>query len=526
MALGLEIVFFRLVDALMRSNSYTFGHVLGLYLLLFGAGAAVGSRLVRRTSRPDRWFLGLQFGVGLTALAGVLVLVEGPSRIGVGGPFESYFSVDGYNIGGYRFDSAKEVGRLLFAHLAGPLLIMAAPVLAMGASFPFVQALVAQRMTTLGRRTGLLLFSNIVGNVAGALVVGFVLFDALGTSGTLRTLAGLLLLPGLAVAWQSTPRARRLALAGGAVAAVTAAIAVFPDNRALWAYFHSAPIDAFTLAEDRACVTSLKDTGEEELLFINATSQNGYPYDDFHVLIGLLPALLHDRPERAMAVGLGIGATPYGMSRDPRLGRLDVVEICGTQRDLLEGLGREGSFESARLFDDPRVNVQVGDGRKFLLSSDERFDVVTVDVLRPQSAFSGNLYSVEFYELVRSRLAEGGMMAQWVATPRTLNSATAVFPYVMAFTVDSYGGSQFFVATEEPIEFDRERILARLDAIDPATAFSPVQAGSISAFLSTVDPVPVQAGGPSGVVAEDQLNRDLAPRDEYFLNNPLDVGSR
>ena len=521
-ALGLEIVFFRLVDALMRSNSYTFGHVLCLYLLLFGTGAAVASRLVGRTTRPDRWFLGIQFGVGVLALVGPLALVELPKLLGVYGPFESHFAIDGYNVGGYRFDSVREIARVGFVHLFGPLIIMGAPVLAMGAAFPFVQRLVAERVDTLGRRTGLLLLANIAGNVTGTLLVGFVLIDALGTSGTLRLLAALLLLPGLA-AVAMAPARRRPALGAGVLALLLGLVAVFPTNFRLWAYFHSAPHDEFALSEDRACVNALKKVEGEDFLFINATSQNGHPFDDFHVLVGLLPALLHPDPQRAMAVGLGIGATPYGMSRDPRLGHLDVVEICGGEIDLLRVLARRGAVEVDRLLTDPRVDIHVGDGRKFLLSSDERFDVLTVDVVRPQAAFSGNLYSVEFYELLRSRLDGDGVVSQWLATPRVLNSATEVFPHVMRFIVPSYEGSQFMVASQKPIVFDRAAVLDRWRALQPSAMFSPAQAASIAEFLSTVEPGEVSTVRRIG---DDGLNHDLAPRDEYFLNNSPDVQIR
>jgi spermidine synthase/MFS family permease len=519
-ALGLETIFFRLVDALMRSNSYTFGHVLSLYLLLFGVGAAVASRLVGRARRPDRWFLGIQFAVGVLALVGPLVLVELPRRLGVYGPFKAHFAIDGYNVGGYRFDSFQEILRVGFVHLGGPLLIMGLPVLAMGASFPFVQRLVAERVDTLGRRTGLLLLANIAGNVTGTLLVGFVLIDALGTSGTLRLLAGLLLLPGLAAAATAQRDWRRPALGAGAAALLLGLVSVFPSNVRLWAYFHSAPLDDFALAEDRACVNALKKVEGEEFLFINATSQNGYPFDDFHVLVGLLPALLHPDPQRAMAVGLGIGATPYGMSRDPRLEHVDVVEICGGEVDLLRLLAERGAPEMQRLLADPRVDIHVGDGRKFLLSSHERFDVLTVDVVRPQSAFSGNLYSVEFYRLLRSRLAGDGLVAQWIATPRVLNSATEVFPHVLRLSVASYDGSQFMVASEQPIVFDRAAVLERFRALEPTLAFSPAQVASITHFLTTVDPGEVSV---VRRIDEDGLNRDLAPRDEYFLNNPPSV---
>ncbi|MDQ4068468.1 MAG: fused MFS/spermidine synthase, partial [Actinomycetota bacterium] len=526
-ALGLELVFFRTVDALMRSNSYTFGHVLALYLLLFGTGAAIASRLVTRTSRPDRWFLGIQFCVGVAALVGLLALVELPKRLGVYGPFESHFAVDGYNVGGYRFDSAREILRVVFVHLAGPLLIMGAPVLAMGASFPFVQRLVSERVDTLGRRTGLLLLTNIAGNVAGTLLVGFVLIDRLGTSGTLKLLAGVLLLPGLAAAALAPPGWRRPALAGCAVVVLGALVAAFPSNKRLWAYFHSAPLDEFALSEDRACVNAMKKVEGDDFLFINATSQNGHPFDDFHVLVGLLPTLLHPEPGKAMALGLGIGATPYGMSRDGRLDELEVVEICGGELDILRVLASRGAVEIDRLLNDPRIGIHVGDGRKFLLGTDERYDLLTVDVVRPQAAFSGNLYSVEFYELLRSRLAPGGLVSQWMPTPRTLNSASEVFPHVLRFSVASYQGSNFYVASEQPITFDREKVLARWRALQPEQAFPPEQVESITRFLTTVEPVKIgSAPGPPVRLSEEDLNRDLAPRDEYFLNNRTVVKTR
>ncbi|MFN2507092.1 MAG: fused MFS/spermidine synthase [Acidimicrobiales bacterium] len=529
-ALGLEVVFFRIVDGLMRSNSYTFGHVLTLYLLLFGAGAALGSRFVARAARPAQWFLRLQFSVGLAALAGVLILVEVPDLLGVEGPLRRHFAIDGYNVGEYKFSPPSELLRLLFVHVFGPLLVMGLPVLLMGATFPFVQAIVADRFDTLGRRTGLLLFANVVGNVVGTLVVGFVLIDALGTSGTLRLLAAALLVPGVAAALLARNGRRRLTLGAATVGVMALAVGLFPSNRELWVFFHSAQDKRFALSEDRACVNALRRDEDQEILFINATSQNGYPYDDFHVLIGLLPALVHPRPAQAMAVGLGIGATPYGMSLDSRVADLDVVELCGGEIDLLRGLAAKGSPENQQLFADDRIDLHVGDGRKYLLSADRPFDILTVDVVRPHSAFSGNLYSVDFYRLIRERLRPDGLLAQWIPSARSINSATEVFPYVMGFAVPSYGNSEFFLASPQPFEFDRKLIQQRFESTLAASASRYVlpaeRLASIRQFLSTIEPVNIAWEGEVGPVVEGQVNRDLFPRDEYFLNNPFEVPRR
>ena len=237
------------------------------------------------------------------------------------------------------------------------------------------------------------------------------------------------------------------------------------------------------------------------------------------MLIGLTPALLHPDPARAMAVGLGIGATSYGMAQDPRLDRVDTVEICGGQIELLDRLGRAGSFESRRLLADPRVHLRVGDGRKFLLRGTDRYDVLTVDTLRPQSAYSGNLYSSEFYELIASRLTDDGLFSQWTPTPRALETMRRVFPYVQVFPVASYN-SAFAVASLQPFAFDARQAADRVAALAPGS-FTPSQQNSLKVFYESVRPHVVRRGEALPAVGPSGLNRDLFPRDEYFINNDL-----
>jgi spermidine synthase len=516
-ALGLELVFFRLVDGVMRSNSYSFGHVLTLYLLLFGAGSAAGARRAPGTARPDRAFLWLQFGAGLASVAGVLVLSLLPVLPGVGPLFERYFASAGFADGLRWPENGKQAAALVFTHLVAPLLLMGPAVFLMGASFPFIHAQVAQRVDTLGRRTGALLAANIAGNVAGSLLVGFVLLDVAGTSGTLALLAGGLSLCGLFAA--RTYAGAPLRLRRGALAAGLAALALLalPDNRRLWGFLHSAEGDRFVLHEDRTCLNTLAHHDGQWHVYINASVQNGFPYDDFHVLIGLLPSLMHERPTRAFAVGLGAGSTAYGLSVDPRLEQVRCVEICAGQKALLGKLAGLGSPETARLLADPRVTITAGDGRKALLTTPERYDVITVDALRPTAAYSGNVYSVEFYELVRSRLAEGGLFSQWLPTERTTESLRQVFPHVLVFDVLDYYGSRFVVASASPLRFEREKVLERLRAVDLRQAFPSGQHATLPAYLQQVQPRPLESA--PAAPAEERLNRDLFARDEYFLNN-------
>jgi predicted membrane-bound spermidine synthase len=513
-ALALEVVYFRLVDGIMRSNSYTFAHVLTLYLVLFGAGTAAAGARARRSPRPDVAFLWIQFFIGAASLLGVLALLNPPAWFGLRQALEQYFAGEGFIYGFERVTDLRSGMAVLFAYVLAPALVMGVPVFLMGYAYPFVAALVLRRDSTLGRHTGALMAWNILGNVAGSLLAGFVLLDALGTAGTLVLLGTLLMALGVAAALRSA-RARALRAAAAAVAAV-ALVALFPSNERLWGSLHGAAPGRFLLVEERSCVNALVERGGVQMLHLNAAAQNGYPYDDFHLLIGLFPALLHARPERALAVGLGIGATPYGMLLDPRIRSVETVEICGGIHDLLAELGARGAPESARLLADSRLDFFVGDGRKRLLVAERPYDVITVDALRPQSGYSGNVYSVEFYELAAARLAPGGLFAQWVPTERVLASVAQVFPHVA--TVEAPGPATFLVASNEPLPGDLDAARARLSD-RPHGGLSAEQRASLTRFFASAKLTHVRRGEPRAPAPELTLNRDLHPRDEYFLND-------
>ena len=140
-----------------------------------------------------------------------------------------------------------------------------------------------------------------------------------------------------------------------------------------------------------------------------------------------------------------------------------------------------------------------------------------MDALRPESGYSGNVYSVEFYRLVAARLAPGGLFAQWVPTERVLASVAEVFPHVA--TAVGPGPAEFLIASNDPIPADRGHTLARFRARQHG-ALSPEQGASLERFLEHAELTHVRRGEPHLTpTPEQELNRDLHPRDEYFLND-------
>ena len=125
--------------------------------------------------------------------------------------------------------------------------------------------------------------------------------------------------------------------------------------------------------------------------------------------------------------------------------------------------------DAAQISADPRVHIVVDDGRRFLLRTEQKFDVIALDPPPPiEAAGSSLLYSKEFYEVAKLHLRPGGILQQWlpIAQGRILESVALSlaqsFPYVVAFrSMDDWG--YHFLASMSPIpDLTPEQFVARL----------------------------------------------------------------
>ena len=139
----------------------------------------------------------------------------------------------------------------------------------------------------------------------------------------------------------------------------------------------------------------------------------------------------------------------FGAAGRSSIVAIDSIEIVQPELTVLERFPDRARFPViARLLGDERVHHHFTDGRAFLRRTAERYDVIEADALRPTSAYSGNLYSVEYFELVRDRLAPGGLAVTWSPTRRVLDTFASVFPFVLSF-------GDVVVGSGSPIAFDR-----------------------------------------------------------------------
>jgi hypothetical protein len=117
--------------------------------------------------------------------------------------------------------------------------------------------------------------------------------------------------------------------------------------------------------------------------------------------------LLHEDPRRVALVGLGAGVSLGAVASYEEPERIDTIEIV---EEVVPAHWLFGSVNK-RGWEDPRLKIWINDGRHFLLTTENRYDVISVDPTDPPVVYQ---YTQDFIQLCHDRLAEGGIMVQWV----------------------------------------------------------------------------------------------------------------
>lgn len=498
LAVAVQIVWYRIHGTLMQGNAYGFALVLGVFLIGDAIGLLIGARLAHRVADPGRLLLHLQGLTALIAGGGVyaLYLADGVSAL-------ARYLVNVDHVVAPTFHAIVVVAVVSAAVFSASLI--------MGFTFPLSQRAVQTDLERIGRRVGMIQLANIAGNSLGGLVAGLVLLRFVGSAGTVV----IVILIGLAfVFYQAASGARR-----GPTFALAAALgllaAIFPGNEALWARLHGiGDGQQADIAEDHTGLAVLRrfENGHH-LMYIQGHSQSCLPVCAVHAFLGAIGPLVHSAPERVLVVGVAAGGTPYAAGVNPATRSVRAVEIVSPALDLIDRfVAKGGKFGIDRLKRDPRFELVVGDGRHDLFVEGLTYDVIEADAMLPHTSHSGLLYSREYFERVRAALNPGGIAVQWAPTPRTIATFRSVFPHVVYAEPALLGSNQ-------PIAYDAARVTARLEepSIRAYLAESEVNIDELRARFASVRPV---AWGPGDVVPSRDVNTDLWPRDEYYLNNP------
>jgi spermidine synthase len=523
LALGLEMIWFRVLGVMIKSTAFTFGTLIGFFLAGLGLGSLLGTAWVRRSERPLRTFLWMQASLALLAVSSLTVALHlihhWPWLSDLRQYLSSYEPLDiNSTIAEWRMHGLSGKTTLLpQLYLLLPLLLICPATFLMGLSFPFLQKAVQNDPAQMGRRLGWLQAANIAGSVLGTIMVSWILLPMLGSAGTIKLLLLLGAALGVFAIMSHPPISRRPILLWSCLCLMI--LIGLPGKAQLWALVHATTTEHLQHIEDSSGLAVVKqvepnsETPGDTVIFVNGIGQSWLPYGGIHSLLGALPALLHPRPEDIAIIGLGSGDTAYSAAARYETEKVLCIEIIeGQLQSLQNHAAKHPSASLTALLAEERIQHIPGDGRRFLKITEQRFDIIEADALRPNSAGSGNLYSEEYFSLVSRRLKPGGYAVTWAPTPRVRSTFIRVFPHVLDLGV-------LLIGSLDPIQASADDLRRRLGYLEVREHFR--RAGiPIRELLATYTQLDYRTHliGPEFDRSKlGEINTDLFPRDEFHL---------
>lgn len=398
--LAFEVVAFRFLLLFAHGTSRTFAVLLAAVLAGIAVGGLAASVLLQRRAAVFRAAGAISF------LAGASIVV-------------AYSS--------YGFVAALRPGHV---SNMGDVALLALPLV-----FP-VSFLSGLLFTALGRAlqdhyrdetrtTGTLTLANTLGAMAGSLIGGFVLLPGLGLERSLFALALAYGVVGACALRGASPAARPGRVTAAVAALVLGSLLVtFPfgqmTERHLAGVVQRLGGGSRVLAVRESATETIVYLGRDILgqqvsrtLVTNGFSMASTEWSSRRYMkaFAYVPLLLQDAPQSALLISFGVGGTAQALVDTPSLESIDVVDIS---RDVVEA--SRATFPAGRPhpLDDRRVRLHIEDGRFFLLSRPERYDLITAEPPPPKYAGVGNLYSREYFALMRDRLNDGGVASYWL----------------------------------------------------------------------------------------------------------------
>jgi spermidine synthase len=504
----MELVWYRMLAPLLGGSTFTFGLILAIALLGIGLGGAAyafcsGGRQATRA--------GFALTCSLEAAAVAIPFALG-DRIAILANLLRAVGAEGFG------------GSVFGWSLVTAIVVLPAAIIA-GIQFPLLISLLGSGRDGVGSDVGLAYAWNTAGAIAGSLAGGFGILPLLTAPGTWRLVVVLL-------AFTAIVFSRRSALIAAAAVALTFTL----GPTAVWRHSgigagrapaHDSPnaIREWVHRERRTLVwdadgreSSVALIDPSDFAFVVNGKVDGSARGDAgtQVMSGLVGAILHGNPKRALVIGLGTGSTAGWYGAIPSMERVDAVEL----EPAVLRVAAACAPVNRDVLHNPKVHIRIADAREVLLTTREKYDLIFSEPSNPYRAGIASLFTQEFYRAASGRLMEDGIFLQWVQAydvdARTIRTIYAtmhsVFSFVETWTTDS--GDLVLVATKLPLQHDAAALRATVAQEPYRSAMSNAwRSESLEGFLGHF-------------IAPDSLARALAKNEELNTDDrtPIEFG--
>jgi spermidine synthase len=522
-ALGAEVIWTRLLSLMLGATVYTFSIILAVFLVGLGIGSAVASQFARTSKRPA-----VALAVCQLLLAGAIAWTAYMLAVSIPHwPINPTLSTSAW----YTFQ--LDLLRCLWAIFP--------PACLWGASFPLALAAAASRGEDGGKLVGEVYAANTVGAILGAVGFSLVFIPWIGTQDSQRVLIALSAAAAVIV-FVSVRKILRLGPAIAVLASVAFAVWLAVDVAPMpWlaiAYgrrmlLQGDPGHVLYLGEGRNSSIAISELpGGQHYFHVSGKVEASTETYDMRLqrMLGHLPALLHSNPRSVLVVGFGAGVTAGTFVVHPTVQR---ITICELEPLIPPVATRYFRAENHNVMNDERTTIHYDDARHFILTSKDKYDVITSDPIHPWVKGTSTLYSKEYFELCKRHLNPGGIVTQWVplyeSDVATVKSELAtffeVFPNgtVWSNDINGEGYDTVLLGQVEPAKIDVDALQQRLQRPEYASVARSMQAVG---FRSAVDLLATYAGRAQELapwLRDAQVNEDLNMRLQYLAGMGLNV---
>jgi spermidine synthase len=422
-SLGYEIVWYRLFSFTTGGLVKSFAFLLGAYLAGIAGGSLITNRICKRTTSQQ------------TSIRFLVATVFGANLLG-------------FLVGPALFNSVLHVSYLW---TLVPIGLAAA---GLGAVFPMLCHISIPPDRSAGARMSYVYLSNIAGSALGSYLTGFMLMDLL----PLRYVTVVLTLLGLILGVVLLLRAqlKRTTFILSAAGAFVGALFVVQAPDFLFHHMYEkmllkksyVPAAGFAgVVETRSGVISVTTDG---MVFGGGIYDGRFSVDLVNDANGIerpfALSYFHPNPREVLMIGLSSGSWAQVVANNPQVEHLTIVEINPGYLRLIQH-----NDVVASLLRNPKVHIDIDDGRRWLIRNRERkFDAIVMNTTHHWRANSSNLLSVEFLQLIRQHLNPGGVhFYNTTGSDEVMATGVRVFPFGMRLV-------NFMVVSDTALQLDAQ----------------------------------------------------------------------
>lgn len=518
----MELVWYRMLGAILGGTTFTFGLILAVALAGIGIGGALYP-LLYRTRVPTARDFALTCGWEAFAIALPFALGD---RIAI-------LTLALQDLRAFGF-----LGQIAGWTTIAAIVIFPAALVS-GLQFPLLISLLGQGTRDVGQQVGRAFAWNTVGAMAGSLAGGFGLLPLLSALGVWWLVIVLLAVLALGILWMSYRRDRRAAALLHPLASINAAalclVALGPT--AVWRHSaigagRASSSEALTggyndlrkwMHERRRNIAWQVDGSEASVgiatrsgaaFLVNGKSDGNSITDaPTQIMFPVLGALLHPDPQESLVIGLGTGESAGWLASLPDVRSVDVAEL----EPAIARVAEACAAYNHNALRHPKVRVIYHDARELVQTTRRQYDLIASEPSNPYRAGVASLYTIDFYRHVQRRLKPRGLFIQWVqgyeidvpTVRMVLASLQHVFLHVELW--ETKPGDMVLVCANERPSYDLARLRARIELPEYRQALlagwrtSTVE-GVLAHFIANERLAAQVAGHPSARLNTDNHN--------------------